>query len=91
MEKIFQDAKDKYVTAIVVYGNISDSKLYVDAEHTEQVKQEVIEDAFAKNALLIKISTASYRPVKVSGNKVTVVDFSGGTVTATEFSAKASE
>lgn len=89
MEKIFQDAKDKYVTAIVVYGNVSDSKLYVDAEHTEQVKQEVIEDAFDKGVLMVKVGTASFRPVKVAANKVTVVDLSSGSVTATEFSAKA--
>lgn len=91
MEKIFQDAKDKYVTAVIVYGKAADSKLYVDSDYSEQVKQDVVEDAFAKGVLLVKVSTASFRPVKVAANKVTVVDLSSGTVTATEFSAKASE
>lgn len=91
MEKIFQDAKDKYVTAVVVYGKASDSKLYVDAEYSAQVDQAVVEDAFNKGVLMVKVSTASFRPVKVAGNKITVVDLSAGSVTATEFSAKASE
>lgn len=91
MEMIFQDAKDKYVTAVVVYGKTSDSKLYVDADYSAQVEQAVVEDAFAKNVLLVKVGTASYRPVKVAANKVLVLDLSQGSVAATEFSAKAAE
>lgn len=91
MEMIFQDAKDKYVTAVVVYGKTSDSKLYVDADYSAQVEQAVVEDAFAKNVLLVKVGTASYRPVKVAANKVLVLDLSQGSVAATEFAAKAAE
>ena len=91
MEKIFQDAKDKYVTAVIVYGKAADSKLYIDSNYSEQVTQEVVEDAFNKGVLMVKVGTASFRPVKVAANKVTVVDLSSGSVTATEFSAKASE
>jgi len=91
MEMIFQDAKDKYVTAVVVYGKTSDSKLYVDADYSAQVEQAVVEDAFAKNVLLVKVGTASYRPVKVAANKVLVLDLASGAVAATEFTAKAAE
>ena len=91
MEMIFQDAKDKYVTAVVVYGKASDSKLYVDAEYSKQVDQAVVEDAFDKNVLLVKVGTTKYRPVKVAANKVTVIDLVSGAVTATEFQAKAAE
>ena len=91
MEMIFQDAKDKYVTAVVVYGKTSDSKLYVDADYSAQVEQAVVEDAFAKNVLLVKVGTASYRPVKIAANKVLVLDLSSGAVAATEFTAKAAE
>ncbi len=87
MEMIFQDAKDKYVTAIVVYGKAEDGKLYVDAAFREQVAQAVVEDAFAKNVLLVKVGDASFRPVKVEENLVTVVDFVSGAVTATDFEA----
>ena len=91
MEMIFQDAKDKYVAAVVVYGKTSDSKLYVDADYSAQVEQAVVEDAFAKNVLLVKVGTASYRPVKVAANKVLVLDLASGAVAATEFTAKAAE
>ena len=91
MEMIFQDAKDKYVTAVVVYGKTSDSKLYVDSDYSAQVEQAVVEDAFAKNVLLVKVGTASYRPVKVAANKVLVLDLASGAVAATEFTAKAAE
>lgn len=91
MEMIFQDAKDKYVTAIVVYGKSADGKLYVDAEYSAQVEQAVVEDAFDKGVLMVKVGTASFRPVKVAANKVTVIDVVSGSVSATEFQAKAAE
>lgn len=91
MEKIFQDAKDKYVTAVVVYGKASDSKLYVDADFSAQVTIDVVKDAFEKGVLLVKVGEAEFRPVKVAGVKATVVDIASGSVTATEFAAKALE
>ena len=91
MEKIFQDAKDKYVTAVIVYGKTSDSKIYVDSNYSAQVDQAVVEDAFDKGVLMVKVGSASFRPVKITANKVTVVDLSGGTVSATEFAAKAAD
>lgn len=89
MKKIFQDAKDKYVTALIVFGKAADSKLYEDAEYTKQVDQADVEDAFEKGVLMVVVGTAEYRPVKVAGNKVTIVDISSGSVTASEFQAKA--
>ena len=89
MEKIFQDAKDKYVTAVIVYGKASDSKLYVDADFSEQVGIDVVKDAFEKGVLMVKVGDAEFRPVKVAGVKVTVIDVVSAAVSATEFSAKA--
>ncbi len=91
MEMIFQDAKDKYVTAVVVFGNAEDNKLYIDAEFETQVDQAIVEDAFNKNVLMVKVDDASFRPVKVDANKVLVVDFVSNAVKATEFLAKAAE
>ena len=91
MEKIFQDAKDKYVTAVVVYGKASDSKLYTDNEFTEQVTEEVAREAFKKGLLLVRVGNDFFEPVKVAQNKVTIIDVVSGTVTAKEFTAKAAE
>lgn len=92
MDKIFQDAKDIHVTAVIVYGKTSDSKIYVDPDFETQVDQAVVEDAFNKGVLLVKVGTASYRPVKVAANKVTIAELAGSpaAATLTEFSAKAS-
>ena len=89
MEKIFQDAKDKYVTAVIVYGKTADSKIYVDADFSEQVGIDVVKDAFEKGVLMVKVGDAEFRPVKVAGVKVTVIDVVSAAVSATEFSAKA--
>ena len=90
MDMIFQDAKDKYVTALIVYGKTtSDTKLYVDSDFSAQVEQAVVEEAFAKNVLMVKIGTASYRPVKVDGNKVTIAELSSGAASISEYTAKA--
>ena len=89
MDKIFQDAKDKYVTAVIVYGKTADSKIYVDADFSEQVGIDVVKDAFEKGVLMVKVGDAEFRPVKVAGVKVTVIDVVSAAVSATEFSAKA--
>lgn len=91
MEKIFQEAKDKYVTGIVVYGKAADSKLYTDAEYSEQVEQAVVEDAFFKGVLIVKVGTSFFRPIKLAANKVTIGELSGSpaAATLTEYAAKA--
>lgn len=91
MEKIFQDAKDKYVTAVIVYGKTTDSKIYVDADFSEQASIDVVKDAFEKGVLMVKVGDAEFRPVKVAGVKVAVIDVVSAAVSATEFSAKAAE
>lgn len=92
MDKIFQDAKDKYVTAVIVYGKSSNSKLYNEAAYTNQADQAVVTDAFLKGVLLVKVGDALYRPVKVDGVKVTIAELAGSpaAATLTEYSAKAS-
>lgn len=91
MDKIYQDAIDVHVTAVVVYGKASDSKLYVESDYTTQVDQAVVEDAFLKGVLVVKVGTAFFRPVKVAANKVTIAELSGSpaAATLTEYSAKA--
>lgn len=89
MEMIFQDAKDKYVTAAIVYGKAADGKLYTDAAFTTEATEAEVKDAFDKNVLMVKVGDACFRPAKVDENKVLVVDLASGVVSATEFTAKA--
>lgn len=61
MDKIFDQAKDKNVAAIVIYGKASDTKAYVDSACTVQFKTSELQDAFLKRAI-IKIADAYFIP-----------------------------
>ena len=65
MDKIFDQAKDKNVAAIVIYGKGSDGKAYADAEGTTQLKTSELKDAFLKRAV-IQIGTDYFIPVSFS-------------------------
>lgn len=65
MERVFNDAKDKNVAALVIYGKGSDGKAYIDAACTTQFKTSILKDAFLKRAL-ISIGDVYYVPVGFS-------------------------
>ena len=65
MDKIFDQAKDKNVAAIVIYGKGSDGKAYADANGTTQLKTSELKDAFLKRAV-IQIGTEYFIPVTFS-------------------------
>ena len=62
MNKLYDQAKDKNVAALVVYGKGSDGKAYADAAGTTQLKTSVLKDAFIKRALIV-IGNDYYVPV----------------------------
>ena len=65
MDKIFDQAKDKNVAAIVIYGKGSDGKAYADADGETQLKTSELKDAFLKRAI-IQIGTEYFIPVTFS-------------------------
>lgn len=84
MAKIYDQAKDKNVAAIVVYGKGSDGKAYVDAGGTTQYKTSALKDAFLKRAI-IQIGTDYFVPVafSVSSNVGTITYAKAGTTAGT--------
>lgn len=52
MDRIYDQAKDKNVSAIVIYGKDVDGKAYVDAEGKTQFKTSALKDAFLKRAVV---------------------------------------
>lgn len=64
MNKVFQDAKDKYVTAVIVEGDSSN--------HTLEATADVILDAFLKGVLVVAVGTDFVKPAKVSDDGATV-------------------
>ena len=65
MEKIYDQAKDKNIAALVIYGKGTDGKAYADAAGMIQLKTSELQDAFIKRAL-VKIGDAYYVPVGFS-------------------------
>lgn len=87
MDRLFQDAKDLNVSAVIAYGKAEDSKLYVDEDLTVEAKADLVADAFKRNVLVVVVGDVAYKPVKLDDNAVTVIDVASGVVTATAFTA----
>ena len=65
MEKLFDDAKDKNVSAVYIYGKSDDTKAYADVAGTKQLKSSELKEAFLKRALII-IGDEIFAPVKLT-------------------------
>ena len=65
MEKLYNDAKDKNVSATYIYGKSSDTKAYVNSGCTIQMKTSELKEAFLKRAIIV-IGDAFYIPVSFS-------------------------
>lgn len=89
MEKIYDQAKDKNVAAIVIYGKGLDGKAYVDAAGTTQYKTSALKDAFLKRAI-IQIGTDYFVPaaLSVASNVATVTYAKAGSTDGSAATAK---
>ena len=52
MDRVYEHANDLHVRAVYIYKKASDTKAYVDAEHTVQFKTSQLKDAFLKGAII---------------------------------------
>lgn len=71
MNKIFGDAKDKYVASVVLYGH-TDTYLYEDAGHTQAVNRETLLDLCMKGLVLVAYNDAFYYPISFTDNTTDV-------------------
>ena len=63
MEKIYDQAKDQNVAALIIYGkSTADGKAYADSDCKTQLKTSELKDAFIKRAL-IKVGAKYFIPV----------------------------
>lgn len=95
MDRLFDDAKDKNVSATYIYGKSSDTKAYADAGCTIQMKTSEMKEAFLKRALVV-IGDDLYIPVSfgvvskagtvkyIKPNATTATSADLGTLTAAE-------
>lgn len=57
MEKIYDQAKDKNVAAVVIYADIGNEKVYKDPEMAIQMTTSELKDAFVKRALVYGVDS----------------------------------
>lgn len=84
MNKIFGDAKDKYVASVVLYGH-TDTYLYEDEGHTQAVNRETLLDLCMKGLVLVAYEDSFYHPISFTDNTTDV-----SVVIATEIGASSS-
>lgn len=85
MERIYDQAKDQNVAALVIYAKeTADNKAYADSECKVQLKTSELKDAFIKRAL-VKVGENYFAPVAFTvSNKIgTVVYATAGSTTGT--------
>lgn len=71
MKKIFGDAKDKYVSNVVLYGH-SDNILYQDGGHTQAINRADLLDLCMKGLVLVSKDGSYYKPVSFKDNTTDV-------------------
>lgn len=64
MERIYDQAKDKNVAAIIIYGKSGESspKAYTDSACTVQFKTSELKDAFLKRAV-VQVGSDIFMPI----------------------------
>ena len=75
MNKVFQDAKDKYVTAVIVEGD--------STAHTLDADSAVIKDAFLKGVLVVAVGDYFVRPAQIADDG-SAVDVNGTSYAAAD-------
>ena len=91
MNRIFIDAEEKYLGAVVVYAH-SDNKLYADTAYKKALSNEVVVNLYKKGLMLVEDSDGTvYRPVALKKNltvyNVTVLNGSDATPAFKVFSS----
>lgn len=92
MNRLMDQWKDKNVANYFVFAKAADSKVYLEAAFTTQVKESELQDAFKKGRLVVVGAGGKmYNPIYVADEKVAVVDTVSSAVAIVEYSAKADE
>lgn len=85
MEKVFEQAKDLHVKAVVAYGKAADSKLYANSDYDAYLDADAVADAFTKGLLVIKVSTDTFVPVAYASSKYVTVSVVTSAAAVTEW------
>lgn len=93
MTKIYEDANEQHVRAILIYKKTSETKAYVDAAFTTQYTTSDLKNAFIKGAVIVLEDGSLVKPVKYaessSVGSVSYITPNGTTVTSADIAALA--
>lgn len=64
MAKIYEDAKDLHVAAVVIYNDGTDTNAYKDSECEVQFTTSELKDAFVKGCVIELTDVGLVKPVK---------------------------
>lgn len=93
MTKIYEDANEQHVRAILIYKKTSETKAYVDAAFTTQYTTSDLKNAFIKGAVIVLEDGSLIKPVKYaessSVGSVSYITPNGTTATSADIAALA--
>ena len=93
MTKIYEDANEQHVRAILIYKKTSETKAYVDAAFTTQYTTSDLKNAFIKGAVIVLEDGSLVKPVKYaessSVGSVSYITPNGTTATSADIAALA--
>ena len=89
MNKVFQDAKDKNVAAVLIYVD-SDDYACSDAEAKVQMTKAELMDAFLKRAFIVGTGTYTVPGVMTVADNYASITAGSATVYSKEYTAAAS-
>ena len=64
MDRIYEDANDQHVRAVIIYKKSGQTKAYADADCTVQLTTAELKDAFIKGAVIKLEDGAFVKPIK---------------------------
>lgn len=93
MTKIYEDANEQHVRAILIYKKTSETKAYVDAAFTTQYITSDLKNAFIKGAVIVLEDGSLVKPIKYtessSVGSVSYITPNGTTATSADIAALA--
>ena len=85
MSKIFEQAKDLHVKAVVVFGKTADHKLYANADYDAYLDANEVADAFTKGLLVIAVGDDTFVPVAFEDSKYVTVGITSNAVAGAQW------
>lgn len=89
MKKVFQDAKDKNVAAVLIYAD-SNNYACADAAGTVKLTKEELMDAFLKRAFIVNSGTYTVPGEMTVADNYATITAGSDTVYSKEYEAAAS-